>query len=563
MTVETFFEKFDQFADAPDAVSKMRDMVLQLAVTGKLVAQDTRDEPTSVLLDSTKKARSIFVAAGKIKDRQLSVNDPGQKLFTLPGSWRWARLLDVGYELGQKIPDKRFTYIDVGSIDSEQGCISDRVEELEPNEAPSRARKLVVRGTVIYSTVRPYLLNIAIIDQNFSSEPIASTAFGILHPFEGIYNRYLFYWLRSRPFIVYVQQVMKGMAYPAINDEKFYNGFIALPPTAEQKRIVEKVDELMALCDQLEQQQQEREAKHATLAHASLARFAEAPTTANLNFLFHKSYDISPEELRRTILNLAVRGKLVPQDSEEEPAAASIEIVASDARKAVSAGILKKRDKLEQLQSSKLSELPLGWRWSCLSDISLPVPHAIKRGPFGSAIRKDMFVSQGYKVYEQQHAISSDFTIGHYYISEAKFQELRSFELHPGEILVSCSGTVGRVAIVPPSIERGVINQALLKLALHQAAMVNEYFIILFPAFFMQTDTLLNLQGTAQKNIPGMSILRRMPFPLPPIAEQKRIVTKVDTLMAMVDKLEEHIANSAAIGEDLLEAVVAELTSVN
>lgn len=124
-----------------------------------------------------------------------------------------------------------------------------------------------------------------------------------------------------------------------------------------------------------------------------------------------------------------------------------------------------------------------------------------------------MFVSVGFKVYEQQHAISGDFTKGRYYITEAKFQELCAFELHPNEILVSCSGTVGKVAIVPADIERGVINQALLKISLHQSALLNDYFVILFPAFFMETDTLSNLQGTAQKNIPGMEVLKEMPFP--------------------------------------------------
>jgi type I restriction enzyme, S subunit len=123
-----------------------------------------------------------------------------------------------------------------------------------------------------------------------------------------------------------------------------------------------------------------------------------------------------------------------------------------------------------------------------------------------------MFVPKGFKVYEQQHAISGDFSKGRYCITEAKFEELRAFELHPNEVLVSCSGTVGKVAIVPATIEPGIINQALLKLSLHQSALLNEYFLILFPAFFMETDTLTNLQGTAQKNIPGMDVLKAMPW---------------------------------------------------
>jgi type I restriction enzyme, S subunit len=254
MILQTFFEKFDLFADVPDAVAKMRALVLQLAVTGRLVTQDKRDEPALTLLKSAEAERAKLVSAKKIKARSTAPIEPDEQPYVLPSSWAWARLADVGHELGQKVPDKRFTYIDVGGIDSDKGRISDRVEKLEPSDAPSRARKLVARGTVIYSTVRPYLLNIAIVDQDFDPEPIASTAFGILHPFEGVNNRYLFYWLRGAPFTAYVEAGMKGMAYPAINDEKFYSGPIALPPLTEQKRIVAKLDELMGLCDRLEAQ---------------------------------------------------------------------------------------------------------------------------------------------------------------------------------------------------------------------------------------------------------------------------------------------------------------------
>lgn len=351
MKLETFFEKFDLFADAPDAVAKMRDLVLELAMQGKLVPQDNRDKPASVLLESVEAERVKLVSAKKIRSRQSAAIDPNEQLYELPTSWAWARLSDVGYELGQKVPDKRFTYIDVGGIDSDKGRISERVEKLEPADAPSRARKLVARGTVIYSTVRPYLLNIAIVDQDFDPEPIASTAFGILHPFDGIDNRYLFYWLRSAPFTTYVQASMKGMAYPAINDEKFYNGPIALPPLAEQKRIVAKVDELMVLCDRLEAQQQKRETRHTALARASLARFAEAPTPANLQYLFHPAYTITPADLRKSILTLAVQGKLVPQDPNDEPAVESLLACRVDL----------KRWAVSQEEERQL--LPRSWAW--------------------------------------------------------------------------------------------------------------------------------------------------------------------------------------------------------
>jgi type I restriction enzyme, S subunit len=318
---------------------------------------------------------------------------------------------------------------------------------------------------------------------------------------------------------------------------------------------------LMALCDRLEAQQQEREKQGSALARASLARFADAPTPANLQFLFDSTFCISPSDLRKPILTLAVKGKLVPQDPNDEPAEESVERVRKDAKKAIRDGIIRRHALEEIPDDADLEGLPLGWRWTRLVEATRPVQYAIKRGPFGSAIRKDMFVPTGFKVYEQQHAISGDFTKGRYYINEAKFGELSAFELNPGEILVSCSGTVGKVAIVPEEIERGIINQALLKLSLHQSALLNEYFLILFPAFFMETETLMNLSGTAQKNIPGMEVLKAMPFPLPPLAEQRRIVAKVEQLMALVDALEAQLATSRATAADLLSALVAELTT--
>jgi type I restriction enzyme S subunit len=299
------------------------------------------------------------------------------------------------------------------------------------------------------------------------------------------------------------------------------------------------------------------------LAKAAVARFQADPTVENLEYLFHRSFSSTPADLRKSILVLAVQGALVPQDPNDETAEDSIECVRKDAKKAIRDGIIRRHGIDGSPNDAGLADLPSGWRWTRLLEVARPVPHAIKRGPFGSAIRKDMFVPTGFKVYEQQHAISGDFTKGRYYINEARFDELSAFELHPDEILVSCSGTVGRVAIVPAHIERGIINQALLKLSLHQSALLNEYFLILFPAFFMETETLTNLSGTAQKNIPGMDVLKAMPFPLPPLAEQRRIVTKVNELMALVDQHESQITASEEAGTKLLDALVFELAPSN
>ena len=188
----------------------------------------------------------------KIKKPNLPIKDV-EFPYGIPIGWEWVRLSDVVYNFGQKKPDVEFTYIDVASINKEMGVISNDLQTLTPEKAPSRARKIVKKGCVIYSTVRPYLLNIAIVDKDFNPEPIVSTAFAVLNPYSSLYNKYLFYYLRSPSFTAYVESEMLGMAYPAINDSKLYKGLVPLPPIEEQKRIVEKVDILMNLCNQLEE----------------------------------------------------------------------------------------------------------------------------------------------------------------------------------------------------------------------------------------------------------------------------------------------------------------------
>ena len=545
MKLETFFEKFDQFADAPDAVAKMRELVLELAVTGKLVAQNKRDEPASSLLESAEAERAKFITAKKIKSRPSSPVESEEQPFDLPSNWAWARLSDVGYELGQKVPDKRFTYIDVGSINSDKGCISDRVEKLEPGDAPSRARKLVARGTVIYSTVRPYLLNIAILDQHFDPEPIASTAFGILHPFEGVNNRYLFYWLRSAPFTAYVQAGMKGMAYPAINDEKFYSGYIALPPLAEQKRIVAKVDELMALCDRLEAQQQERETRHAALARASLARFADAPTPANLEYLFHSSFIIPPSSLRKSILTLAVQGKLVPQDPNDEPAEECL------SRLGLKSTVVPQGDYSED------DSLPPAWARVRFEDVALVAGGVT----LGRKLGDRKTVTLPYLRVANVKRGEIDLTV----IKEVSIaeDEIERYALRENDLLMTEGGDwdkVGRAAIwraeIPVCLHQNHVFRARMRSTELTPFWFERYFNSpvgrgYFESASKQTTNLASI---------NMRQVRSCPIPLPPVAEQRRIVAKVEQLMALVDALETQLAASRATAANLLSALVAELT---
>ena len=261
-------ERIDDLFAAPTDLVPLREAVLQLAVRGKLVPQDADEEPANRLLESVIEEKAKLVKERKLRKRKsYGPILPDEVFFEIPRSWVWARLHDLAHDLGQKVPDETFSYIDVSAVDNKRG-LTREVPVLDPSIAPSRARKLVSVGSVIYSTVRPYLLNVAVIEREYSPMPIASTAFAVLHPHSGMHSRLLFFWLRSPVFVDFVSSQMKGVAYPAINDSDLLRAPVPLPPTAEQHRIVARVDELMGLIDQLERHLSAKEEYHEALAAA-------------------------------------------------------------------------------------------------------------------------------------------------------------------------------------------------------------------------------------------------------------------------------------------------------
>lgn len=266
-------DHFDLLLATRDDVAHLEAAILQLAVQGKLVPQDPDDEPVAELLERIQAEKERLTRAGEIqKAHPFSPIEDAEIPYELPPRWIWVRLPEIYRDWGQKKPDENFTYIDVTAINKELGVIGDDLQVISPEDAPSRARKIVKRGTVIYSTVRPYLLNIAIVDQDFVPLPIVSTAFAVMHPLEGVLNKYLYYYLRSQPFIDFVESQMTGMAYPAINDSRLRLGLFPLPPLAEQKRIVAKVEALLGLCDALAAGVAQTEEVRARLLQAVLMR---------------------------------------------------------------------------------------------------------------------------------------------------------------------------------------------------------------------------------------------------------------------------------------------------
>ena len=252
-----YVDKYDVAYSEVEKLNKkfpedMQKSILQYAIQGKLVEQREEDGTAEELYKQIQEEKKKLIKEGKIKKtKDLPEITEDEIPFDIPENWKWVRLGDITHNWGQKKPEQKFDYIDVGSVDNKNGRLSEKENLIHPNDAPSRARKIVKECTVLYSTVRPYLLNICIIDKAFKHEPIASTAFSVLHPIEGINNKYLYFILKSAMFISFVSSVMIGVAYPAINDSKLLAGLIPLPPLAEQKRIVERIEELLPYTKQL------------------------------------------------------------------------------------------------------------------------------------------------------------------------------------------------------------------------------------------------------------------------------------------------------------------------
>ena len=179
--------------------------------------------------------------------------------------------------------------------------------------------------------------------------------------------------------------------------------------------------------------------------------------------------------------------------------------------------------------------LPEGWKQAKWEDVLAPGKESFRRGPFGSALKKSIFVEEGYKVYEQSNAINDDCSLGRYRISDDKFKELATFAVASRDFLISCSGTIGRMTQIPEEFEEGVINQALLRVRIDYEQMSDNFFRILFESPIIQRQILQNSTGTAMSNVKGVKELKAISVPVPPLAEQERIVEILEEQLSRLD----------------------------
>ena len=256
------------------------------------------------------------------------------------------------------------------------------------------------------------------------------------------------------------------------------------------------------------------------------------------------------KQLKNSILQWAIQGKLVPQDPNDEPASVLLEKIRAEKAQLIKEGKIKKDKKesiiyrgednsyYEKFADGKVVcideeipyKLPFGWTWCRLNELGI-----YRKGPFGSSLTKSMFVPKSkhsIKVYEQKNAIQKDYRLGEYYISKDKFSEMQSFVTHPSDIIVSCAGTIGETYFLPQDAPIGIINQALMRVRLYNLDIVDYW--QLFFAYILLIEKDMKGAGSAIKNIPSFEYLKGILVPLPPLQEQKRIIEKYNEVAKFI-----------------------------
>ena len=243
---------------------------------------------------------------------------------------------------------------------------------------------------------------------------------------------------------------------------------------------------------------------------------------------------MNAQQLKNAILQEAIEGRLVPQDPNDEPASVLLARIRKEKERLVKEGKLKKKDlEVKPISEDEIPfEIPEGWIWVRWAELG-----EYKKGPFGSSLTKSMFVPQSdeaVKVYEQKNAIQKDYSLGDYYITKEKYETMTGFTVRPGDIIVSCAGTIGETYLLPPEAPIGIINQALMRAKLHLDSII-PYWLLHFQ-YVLLIENKLKGSGSAIKNIPPFEVLKAMPVPLPPLAEQHRIVAKIEELQPKVEE---------------------------
>ena len=550
---------FDIAIKSPDGIKKLREMILSLAMQGKLVPQDPNDPPASELLKEIEAEKKKLIKEGKIKKQDpLPPIKPEDVPYALPAGWEWVRLGEVVEYNGRPnmLPSEILPEVWVLDLEDIEKDSSRILYRAKYSERESKSTKSVFcAGDVLYGKLRPYLNKVVVADEG----GVCTTEIVPIVPCIGIFSGYLGILLKRPDFLAYVNSKSYGVKMPRLGTTDAIMSLHPIPPLAEQKRIVDKVDALMALCDKLEAERDARNAKRVAVQKTALDRLLAAQDQAAFdsawafiarNFADLYSVPENVAELKKAILQLAVMGKLVPQDPNDQPASELLKEIEAEKKKLIKAGKIKKQEPLPPIKPEEVPyTLPAGWAWVRLRDL----------GYF-----------QGGKTPSTNKASYWQGTIP--WVSA---KDMKTLIIHDSEDHVTEAGVASGLALIPINSVLMVVRSGILRRAFPVAinatvCTINQDLkaLVLFPGVYA-AYVLLMLRGFEKYILcnltkAGMTVESVMfndfcvhRFPLPPLAEQKRIVAKVDALMALCDELEQQLKDATDKQTALLNAVVA------
>ena len=345
-------------------------------------------------------------------------------------------------------------------------------------------------------------------------------------PHKNILSEFVYFYCISPQFQKEIINNYSSTTLPILNKSKFQNLPIVFPSFLEQGRIVSKLEELFTKLD------------------------------AGIRSL--QNIKIQLQLYRQAVLKHAFHGKLVDQDSNDKKVIEVLEKVKTDKEKMEKDKIIRKQKSLPPFAEHDVPfESPKGWIWVRLIDLIALEKNAMKRGPFGGSLKKEIFVKNGYLVYEQRHAIHNDFNYAKYFITPQKFQEMINFKVEPGDLIISCSGvTLGKIAEIPTKAKKGIINQALLKINLNSKLVRNDFFIYFFNSGIYQNQIFDKAKGSAIPNMVAVEQLKKTLIVIPPLEEQKRLVLELDYHFSLIRDLNKTVQNALIQSNQLRQSIL-------
>ncbi|SRA69592.1 restriction endonuclease subunit S [Escherichia coli] len=541
-------------------IKKLRELILELAVRGKLVPQDPNDEPASELLKRIATEKAELVKQGKIKKQKpLPEISEEEKPFELPEGWEWVTLATVGEIVGGGTPKsdnpqfwakngiKWITPADLYGLKGKY--ITSGARDISPAGLSNSSARLMPKGSVLFSSRAP-IGYVAIADAELST----NQGFKSCVPYIKESAEYIYYFLLASAKKIDAEA--SGTTFKEVSGAIVSKILLPLPPLSEQLKIVSRANELMSLCDQLEQQsltsldahQQLVETLLGTLTDSQNAEeLAENWTRISEHFDTLFTTEASVDALKQTILQLAVMGKLVPQDPNDEPASELLKRIAQEKAQLVKEGKIKKQKSLPPISDEeKPFELPEGWEWSYLSDIGI-----LARGRSKHRPRNDptLYADGTIPLVQTGDVARSNGCINTYSALYNQLGLSQSKLWNKGTLCITIAANIA---------DSGILNfdACFPDSVVGFTPYENEIPVLYFHYFMMTIKSTLEkfAPSTAQKNI-NIDILSQLFFPCPPLEEFHRIVDKVQNLLSVCDVLRAYIQSAQQTQLHLADAL--------